>query len=352
MASFSEKTYNPPGWRRITSFSFLAALVLLISVGAHDELSGQDVLFSQHQLLPLTVNPALTGTDGRYRAALGHRSQWRSIGVDFITSTAAFDMRIGGSETGGGLGVGLMLFTDRAGDPSFATNQFNLSVAYSLALSDDSRISAGLNLAYDQRSVQAGAGQWASQYNGVRYDPGMASGEAFGDERLSAAHAGMGMAYHYDRNNGSRKAGKEFSLTAGASVFQLGQMEVTEANAMRHDFNARIIAFANAAMDLGEGGFGIEPSLLYVNQGDYDLAMVGSYFRYAIFDGKSFSSKSKPLHAAVGSFWRTGEAVTTAVRVDWGDYTLGLSYDFTIGNITEAIPRTGAWEIAVVWRKD
>lgn len=313
----------------------------------------QDVAFTQTSLHPLTANPALTGTDGRYRASLGHRAQWRSIGVDFITRTAAFDMRIGGDKNGGGLGVGLMLFTDRAGDPAFTTTQFNLSVAYTLAINDDSKISAGINLAYDQRSVQAGAGQWASQYNGVRFDPGMASGEAFGNERLSAAHAGMGIAYHYDKDRGSRNKGKELSLSLGGSIMQLGQLEVTQANSIRHDFNERIVVLGNAGMDVGEGGFGLEPVLMYISQGDYDLIMVGSYFRYAILEGgSSFAGNTKPLHAAVGSFVRVGEAVAAALRVNWGDYTLGLCYDFSTSNVTSAIPRMGAWELALVWRKD
>ncbi len=322
---------------------------ICMAIPAHS----QDVAFTQTSLHPITANPALTGTEGRYRASLGHRAQWRSIGVDFITRTAAFDMRIGGNKNGGGLGVGLMLFTDRAGDPAFTTTQFNLSLAYTLAINDNSKISAGINLAYDQRSVQAGAGQWASQYNGVRFDPSMASGEAFGNERLSAAHAGMGIAYHYDKNRGSRNKGKELSLSLGAAIVQLGQLEVTQANSIRHDFNERLVVFGNAGIDVGEGGFGLEPMLMYVNQGDYDLIMVGSYFRYAVLEGgSSFAGNTKPLHAAVGSFVRVGEAVSAALRVDWGDYTLGLCYDFSTSSVTTAIPRMGAWELALVWRKD
>lgn len=321
-----------------------AVMLCLAAIAAR----AQDPLFTMHALQPLTLNPALTGGEGKYRASFGHRSQWQSLGVPFLTNTAAFDMRIVDSDAGA-LSVGLMFMGDRAGDPAFTTSQFNLSLAYTLRISDDARLSAGLNIAYDQRGVQAGAGQWASQYNGVSYDPGTPSGEAFGDERLSSLHAGLGMVYSYDNTGKNRRGSKNVKVTAGASVAQIGDLEVTRANAVRHDFNARITIFADAAFDLGDGGLGLEPLITYVNQGNFDIFMTGALLRYAILDSGGFASNAKPLYVAAGPYWRVNEAVAAAARLHWGDYILGLSYDFIVSDITRAVSQIGAWEVSVVY---
>lgn len=303
--------------------------------------------------MPLLVNPALAGSEEHVRASLLHRSQWKSLGVPFVSNALAVDMGIGRKNDrnkGAGLGIGLSFFKDRAGDPEFSTNQLNLQVSYALQLNDQSQISAGLNMAWDQRSVQAGTGQWASQYNGIYYDPSASSGEAFGGDRLSALHAGLGMVYSYGYQETKRQSTQPFKLRLGVAASQLGALETKRASAMRHDFVPRYLAFAEGSFGLGSGALGMEPSLQYVQQGGFDLIICGTYLRYAIIEGSSFASDDRQLYAAFGSFWRVADAAVLAARVDWGSYTLGISYDISMGNISERLPRMGAWELALVWQ--
>lgn len=331
---------------------WLWPLALFLWAAVSIEAQGQDVVPSQVNIIPLSLNPALAGNGHRMAAGLVHRSQWKSAGVPFVTNAVSFDMRVGsGQQDQGGLGIGVYFINDRAGDPAFTTNQFNTALAYTLPLDDRSTLAAGLSLAFDQRGVSLGGGQWASQYNGTHHDPSMASGEAFADDRMSVLHAGIGMVYTLSNPKGSRNAGN-FNLKIGASAHQLGHIDIVDATYLDHEFSERYAGFAILETDLGSGGFGIEPALYYFRQGQFDLLMLGGYIRYAIIEGSTFSQRAKPLYAALGGFSRVGDAVVVAAKVDWAEFTFGFSYDFSVSELTAVMPRMGAWEVGIAWRMD
>jgi hypothetical protein len=138
-------------------------LVLCIGV----DLYGQDALYSQPELAPLWLNPALSGSAHAKRASGAWRMQ-RFGGVAlFRTVHASFDMELSSKErrrdNSGGLGVGLTLLSDRAGDPELRTNAAWSTVAYTIALSEYSRLGTGLAAGVDQHSVDPASGKWGSQ---------------------------------------------------------------------------------------------------------------------------------------------------------------------------------------------
>src|SRR5690349_22780287 len=109
---------------------------LLLTVAIYGTLAGnvlaQDPNFSQFFASPLTLNPALTGKfDGVYRVAGNYRNQWPTINNAYTTGTASVDFgilknRIPDVDQ---FGIGLMGFTDRAGDGVLVSNYAGLSVA-------------------------------------------------------------------------------------------------------------------------------------------------------------------------------------------------------------------------------
>src|SRR3954468_5085394 len=112
---------------------FCICIILTIAVVGR----AQDPNFSQFFVSPLTLNPALTGKfDGVYRVAGNFRNQWPTINNAFVTKTASIDFgilkkRIPDNDQ---FGVGIMGFTDRAGDGVLTSNYLGLSIAYHKAL--------------------------------------------------------------------------------------------------------------------------------------------------------------------------------------------------------------------------
>ena len=71
---------------------FILFSVIFTAFGS--TLLSQDIHYSQFYNAPLTLNPALTGIfRGDIRFQANYRNQWRSVPVDFVTFTAAADMK-------------------------------------------------------------------------------------------------------------------------------------------------------------------------------------------------------------------------------------------------------------------
>jgi len=106
----------------------------------------QDIHFTAWDMSPLTINPAFTGAYlGSFRVGGIYRDQWRSLGNSgatpglFTTPSAYIDAPIiRGFRKNDWVGVGFMLFSDRAGTFRLGTTSSNLSAAYHLGLNKKS----------------------------------------------------------------------------------------------------------------------------------------------------------------------------------------------------------------------
>ena len=78
-------------------------------------LYAQDVHFSQVELSPLTLNPALAGSTSAFRGIAMYRSQYGSFATPFQTITASLDGKLTSSLKGANssLGAGINFYNDR-----------------------------------------------------------------------------------------------------------------------------------------------------------------------------------------------------------------------------------------------
>ena len=96
--------------------NIIHVLLILLCINT-SETKAQDPHFSQFYASPLTLNPALTGmVPGDFRVAANFRTQWAAVANPFITSSAAFDIKILPSLIGTEdiLGLGIMAMDDRS----------------------------------------------------------------------------------------------------------------------------------------------------------------------------------------------------------------------------------------------
>ena len=109
---------------------------LLILSLALTQVKAQDIHFSQFFAAPMFINPAKTGFfDGNYRMTAIYRNQWRSVTVPYQTISGTLDFSIPtGFNKKDMFGIGMISYSDRAGDSHFTTNYFEGSIAYNKAL--------------------------------------------------------------------------------------------------------------------------------------------------------------------------------------------------------------------------
>jgi type IX secretion system PorP/SprF family membrane protein len=127
----------------------LRYIVLFIFFVGTNLVYGQDVSFSQFYTNPLYLNPAFAGSIGVPRVALQYRNQWHSFSNAYDTYGAAADFPV--KKMNGGLGFNFINDAQANG----ALNTYSVNAAYSvhLRLSENYWFNGGLQVGYNQNSL-------------------------------------------------------------------------------------------------------------------------------------------------------------------------------------------------------
>jgi type IX secretion system PorP/SprF family membrane protein len=126
----------------------------------------QDIHFSQYFASPLYINPAMTGGyNGVFRAHLNYRNQWFTVSDQpYVTYAGGADFALLRKKLGfDQMGVGLLVYSDRAGAGILVNQSVLLSFAYHKVLDQQNKYSLSLG-------VQGGVGQKRVDINRLRFE--------------------------------------------------------------------------------------------------------------------------------------------------------------------------------------
>ncbi|RYE20174.1 MAG: type IX secretion system membrane protein PorP/SprF, partial [Sphingobacteriales bacterium] len=213
--------------------------------------AAQDLHFSQYFNSPLTTNPANTGfiPDADYRIGAHYRNQWSNVmSVPYKTISVFGDAQLFRDrlETGW-LGLGGVILSDVAGSGSLRSNKVYASVAYHQMLGYSSLLSAGFNIGYAEKRIDATKLKFPDQFDGEFFDGNLPTAGLPLNNRTSYfdLQAGINYAYFPQEN---------VYINAGYSIQHVNKPRETfygdKSDAgilpMRH------IAFANAILKVHE----------------------------------------------------------------------------------------------------
>ena len=292
-------------------------------------LGAQDVHFSHMHRAPMQLNPALTGLS-RADIRMGgiYRSQWGAVPVPYTTAMAFADARMGPP----GLGVGIQLLTDKAGDGEMRWFQAAVSASYSLNLSENISLSAGVQGAFSQRSFDWGKLTFDEQYDGDQFNPGASSGEDLGANNLSFPTMGAGLNLRY-AIPGSRT---QFDLGAAAHQLLRPKASFFKDDTVRISQN--INPYLMCALQ-------ISPQIDFVarawgmNQGPYLQFVTGAGIVYHLQ-----TAREREIAIELSVFNRFDDAIIPQLGVRFRSWEAGFSYDINISDFQKATNRRGGPE--------
>ncbi len=340
--------------------------VLFVVIG-YVQTFAQDPHFSQYQASPFTLNPAQTGVfSGNYRATAIFRSQWNSVLADnpqdkkgvpmYRTTSASFDIRTHrGFTDQDAFGVGLMFLNDVAGAAKFSSNTLNASFSYIKALNDRENhfISGGIQAGVTQRSIDYTNLRFGSQFDGEDYNPAISSGENLGTgDQFLFADVSAGAFWYYVKD-------ERTNFYAGLSTYHVNRPDQSFYGT---EEDVRLFPRINfhGGMKVGVGNqTDLLPKLLFMKQGPAYETNIGSYLKF-------FFQQRSPLGNAfyVGPFYRivsgnpdvtaplNSESLILATKVDYGNLSIGLSYDLNFSELTRASSARGGFEVSLVYIGD
>jgi type IX secretion system PorP/SprF family membrane protein len=326
-------------------------LFCLLTLAA--SLRAQDPRFSQYYASPWNLNPALTGVfNGQWRATVNYRDQWSSFlaPVPFRTYSAAFEFRTPVvNEDYASFGIGAT--HDEAGTARYVQNKAHIGAAFLKQLSGGPRqtenyLSAGAQIGFGQNSID-----WSRLWFSRQFDPGTETpnfGASNGEANANASskvyvdfNAGL-LWYMVFKNKGF------FYL--GGAMHHLNSPVITLAQDNKTVLYSRWTGHLGGQFPLNDN-VALLPAALVMKQGPYFETDLGLNLRYS-------NNDQDELALRAGAWVREGnklakgfqtDAVTVVGMVEYNHWIIGLSYDITVSQLTQANNSRGAFEISLTY---
>lgn len=316
---------------------------VIIAVSCFQDISAQDLHFSQYYNTPLAINPAQTGVfRGSIRGIASYRDQWNSL-APFKTYGLSIDAGIMKRKLNNAfIGVGLNVYQDEAGDSKLSTTQVNLSLASVIAINNRNSVSAGIQGGLVQKKINNDDLHWGTQYDGTGYASNMTSGESAVFENSMYGDFSLGLAWTYRKRARNISFNNSFSASAGIAIYHL--------NAPRQAFDderlhRNFVTHAKVSIGIKGTPFAINPSLLYLQQGPLKEINAGGLISYKIIEESKYTSNLKEAVIYLGLFYRLEDAMVPTFVFEYANYALGVSYDINISGLTEATNGKGGFEL-------
>lgn len=314
----------------------------ILSLFHSPQARAQDIHFSQFYENASLRNPALTGIfSGDYKAGVNYRTQWGSVSVPFQTVLASAETRIlVGDEINDYISFGLTGTYDKAGSISFNSFSVMPVIAYNKSLEDEhgSYLSAGFGAAYMQRSVDPSKMTFNEQYGTGGFDPLASSGEAMTVTTMNNFDLSAGLSF-----NSSLGSEGQVNYYLGGAAYHLTRP--------RQAFDESQSFIRLTTKYTGQAGFNwtASPALTitghinYLNQQPYQEWIGGGLVGWHSINAAD-AAKSFTLYG--GLFYRLGDALIPTFKLDYGAYSVTMSYDLNNSALRRASGGAGGYEIS------
>ena len=315
-------------------------LLLFIGLVSLTLVSGQDPNFSQFFASPMTLNPALTGKfDGVYRIAGNYRNQWPTINNAFVTKTASIDFGILKNRLSDidQLGVGIMGFTDRAGDGVLTNNYLSASIAFHKGLDENGyhQIGAGFQGSYMNKRLDVTKVYFEDQLTPNGFT-GVTS-ESFSDDQVSLSYFDLNAGVLY---SGTTNGYNNFYL--GASMYHINR---PKESFQKGNFllNVRTTIQAGGKIPVGPYNY-LHVAANHSMQAKTNNTMIGGAFALNVNQ-----DQENPTNVYFGSWYRFNDAVIPYIGLEFGEFHIGASYDVNTSSLKPASNVRGGAEISLIY---
>ena len=287
----------------------IAIGVILLSQISHLASSfAQDVHFSQFNMTPLILNPALTGIEGDQRAFLNYKNQWQGMGMQgatYNTALFSFDMRLFKKKWRKGyLGTGINAYKDVAGDLKMGTTQLNLSIAGIVFINEKQLISGGLQGGYVQKSLSADAMQWDSQYdaNAGAFNSSLPSNDIASVPTIGYGNFSAGIAWNYNKNQSTLSAHDQLKINLGLAAFNINTPKQNFINYENNDkLYSRFVVHGTALIGIKNTNLALTPNVVLLKQGPSYELNVGTLFRWTLKEESKYMGAFKETAFSFGA---------------------------------------------------
>lgn len=311
-------------------------LLFIGAMALHRQGGAQDLHFSQFHETPLYRNPALAGImNGDLRVQTVFRSQWNSLANAYKTGSFNIEYKTKPGEGDDYMTWGLQAYYDRAGSTSLTTTIVMPALNYhkSLSASRNRYLSLGVMGGFVQRRFDRskittntgyetgldGEDQVNNSYTYWDGSAGLSYNTSIGPEEKS--NLVLGVAYHHFN-------------TPTNSFFDIPSVIL----------NPKLVFSADLKMEVNEYST-VTIYSDFLKQGSSSQFIGG--LLYGLKIGPLVDEPDYTLHG--GAFLRWNDAVIPTIKLDYHQFSVGLSYDVNISRLATKSVGRGGFELSITY---
>jgi type IX secretion system PorP/SprF family membrane protein len=345
--------------------AYLPTLLLLVS-SIFTRLWGQDLHYSQFTAATMHLSPAAVGMmDEKARINLQYRSQWSPLlgnSNAFKTIAASYEKRKNVKSKGNNkaedmvgysndfFGYGISLMSDNAASLRHEEIKGALSYARKMGGNDAKRrvhyLVGGGQLGFFRKSLNVTNGEWVNQHDGNGYhDPSRLAGTVELKQRY-LFDVSMGLGWF-------SKLGTNTSVMGGVALHHLNRPEVAfdRKRSIYQNINMRTTYHAAGEVQVARF-FTLNPSVMWMTQGAARELMAGGTIKMILREPNRASCQAGMWLRNVNRLesGSMNDAFVGFARIDWLNFGLGFSYDFSTSLLREFNASNNSIELLLSYR--
>ena len=313
----------------------LFCLVIITGI----KLNGQDFTFSQFQEMPLLRNPAIAGLfAGDIRIQSAYRSQWLSVTTPYKTMAVSAETKIPAKYQDDFFTASLLVTNDVAGDSRLSRLQILPSINFLKSINDNNGyIALGFIGGLVQSQFDPTKLTFDDQFQNGSFNPLNPTSQTFSKTSITYFDASVGMSY-------SDRIGENTKFYLGGAYFHANKPKVSFLDD-KVLLKPRSVINAGLSIETSEyDNFYIFGD--YISQAGNRQGLMGLMYSHII--GEYMEDDNVSL--SLGAFYRWGDAVIPAIKLNLYKVSLGISYDMNVSKLSRASQLRGGYEFTASYR--
>jgi type IX secretion system PorP/SprF family membrane protein len=236
-------------------------------------------------------------------------------------------------------GIGILGFSDRAGDGILVSNYAMLSTAYHKGLDENGyhQIGVGFQGAFANKRIDVAKVDFEDELTPLGFT-GVTS-EVFDQNRVNVQYFDMNAGIFY---NGTSNGYNNFYL--GASMYHINRPKESFQGGEFY-LNSRVTIQGGGRLPMGQYN-ALHFSANHSRQANAVNTVIGGAYALNLnYD------EENPTNVYVGSWYRFNDAVIPYVGLEFGDFHLGFTYDINTSSLKPASNTRGGAEISLIYIK-
>ena len=314
---------------------------LFIAIILCANVMAQDPHYTQFNAVPLSVNPAYTGNfEEDIRVAGNFRQQWISSVAPISTTSIQADGKIGyeNSSKQRPISFGILFMNDNSMKGAFVSNYISAAASYQITLDkkENQKLSIGLLASYCNRRLDFSNVSFQQQFASGGYDLTLPNGES----ALSnmKAYGSMSTGLLYNATNIKKTSNFDF----GVSIFHINTPKQTVLKDDKQFLPMRFSLQSNFYRKL-ENRYTAGINLLYQSQASVNYLLMG-----ASIASKYGDEENNKI--GLGFWYRTKDAASPYLFIDYKKAHIGLSYDITTSELKNGAKPLKSFELSLQWK--